>query len=105
MLPTDISRHILPPGLTVPRSTVYASQGSIYAIEASSGALRRDYQIQGVANGSPTVVGEVIYINLNDMDDHAVQALRVVDGAPVWKYESSRTASGQSSWVLSAVVC
>jgi outer membrane protein assembly factor BamB len=87
MLPTDIPKHILPPGLTVSGSTVYASQGSIYAMEASSGALRRNYQIQGVANSRPTVVGDVIYINLNYMDDHTIQALRAADGAPVWRYE------------------
>lgn len=76
---------VLPPSIVVSQQTVYATQGNIHALEASSGLLQQVYHIQGLAY--PTVANDVIYLNKNYESNHTVQALQVSDGLPLWQFE------------------
>ena len=76
---------VLPPSIVLSPTTVYASQGTVYALEASSGTLRQRYQTQGLVY--PTVVNDVIYISVNYLSSHMIQALRVSDGFQLWSHE------------------
>jgi outer membrane protein assembly factor BamB len=83
---------VLPPSISFSRSTVYASQGSVYALEASSGTLRQHYPINGLAY--PTVVNDVLYLNVSRHPDYLIQALRGDDGTPLWSYRVEGRLSG-----------
>ena len=65
---------VLPPHLSFSQSTVYASQGSVYALEASSVPLRQQYATSGLAY--PTVINDVLYLNVSRHPDYLIQALR-----------------------------
>ena len=75
---------VLPPDIVLSPSTVYASQGSVYALEASSGTLGQRYPINGLA--CPTLVNDVLYMNVSHHPDSMIQALHRDDGAPLWSY-------------------
>ena len=75
---------VLPPQVVLSGSTVYASQGSIYALDIRSGTVRQSYSIQGLA--CPTVVDGLLYLNVSRHPDYSVQALRGSDGSPLWSY-------------------
>ncbi len=83
---------VLPPGIVHSQARVYANQGDIYALEASSGTLLQSYSIQGL--GHPTVVNDVLYINVSRHPDYTIQALRSSDGAPLWSYKVEGRLSG-----------
>ncbi len=83
---------VLPPGIVFSQSMVYASQGSVYALEASSGTLRQRYPINGLAY--PTVVNDVLYLNVSRHPDYLIQALRGYDGTPLWSYRVEGRLAG-----------
>lgn len=83
---------VLPPGIVHSQARVYANQGDIYALEASSGTLLQSYSIQGF--GHPTAVNDVLYINVSRHPDYTIQALRSSDGAPLWSYKVEGRLSG-----------
>ena len=83
---------VLPPGIVHSQAMVYANQGDIYALEASSGTLLQSYSIQGL--GHPPVVNDVLYINVSRHPDYTIQALRSSDGAPLWSYKVEGRLSG-----------
>jgi hypothetical protein len=72
---------VLPPSIVFSQSTVYAIEEDVYALEASSGTLRHRYPINGLAY--PTVVNDVLYLNVSRHPDYLIQALRGYDGVPL----------------------
>ncbi len=91
----------LPPDLTLNINTIYAAQGSIYVLEASNGTVRQRYPLSGVT--SPTVVNDMLYINVNNGPEHTIQALRASDGALLWSYRVEDRLAG-SPTVIDAIV-
>jgi outer membrane protein assembly factor BamB len=79
---------VLPPSIVLSATTVYATQGSIYTLEASSGILQQHYQIQGFAYS--TVMDDVIYVNANHLSNHMIRALHVRDGSSLWSFQVER---------------
>lgn len=59
-----------------------SDDGSIYAVNASSGALIWNYSTEGPVQSSPTVVDGVVYIG--GFHSHAVFALNASSGALLW---------------------
>jgi eukaryotic-like serine/threonine-protein kinase len=96
-----VENSVLPPNIVSSPTAVYAAQGAIYALEASNGTLRQTYDVQGVA--SPTVAKDVLYLNVNNLSNNTVQALRVNDGIPLWSYKVEGRPSG-SPTVIDGVV-
>ncbi len=77
---------VLPPQVILSQSTLYASQGNIYALEASSGAIRQSYPIQGLA--FPTIGNDTtLYLNVCRHPDYQIKALRGDDGTLLWSYK------------------
>ena len=72
------TNRYLPPQLQLDGSTLYASQGSIYALEVTSGLIRQSYSISGIA--FPTI--GVVCVGAND---GYVYALRASDGMLMWQ--------------------
>jgi outer membrane protein assembly factor BamB len=64
---------------------VYVGSGddNIYALNASTGALKWAYVTGGDVDSSPTVVGEVVYVG---SDDDNLYALNASTGTPEWTY-------------------
>src|SRR5260370_3044550 len=75
---------VLPPGIVYSQARVYANQGDIYALEASSGTLLQSYSIQGL--GHPTAVNDILYINVSRHPDYTIQPLRSIHGPPLCSY-------------------
>lgn len=83
---------VLPPSIVLSPTTVYAGQGSVYALEASSGTLRQRFPIKGLAYH--TVVNDVLYLNVSRHPDYLIQALRGYDGTPLWSYRVEGSLAG-----------
>jgi outer membrane protein assembly factor BamB len=83
---------VLPPSIVFSQSTVYAIEGDVYALEASSGTLGHRYPINGLAY--PTVVNDVLYLNVSRHPDYLIQALRGYDGTPLWSYRVEGRLAG-----------
>jgi eukaryotic-like serine/threonine-protein kinase len=75
---------ILPPRVVLSGFMVYASQGSIYALDASNGTMLQSYPTNGLAY--PTVVDDILFLNVHCHPDYLIQALRVSDGSLRWSY-------------------
>ncbi|MDQ6660421.1 MAG: PQQ-binding-like beta-propeller repeat protein [Chloroflexota bacterium] len=82
---------VLPPRVVLSGATVYATQGSVYALQADTGVLHQRYQIQGAAY--PTVMENVMYVNVNYLFDHTLQALHLRDGSLLWSYQAEGSLS------------
>jgi len=87
---------VLPPQLVLAQSTVYASQGSIYALDANNGTLRQQYETQGLV--CPAIENDVIYAKVSRHPTYMIQALRVSDGSLLWSYQLEE--GGSSSPVV-----
>lgn len=83
---------VLPPSIVHSPTTVYAAQGDIYALEVNSGILQQHYHIQGLAK--PTIVNDVLYVNVNNLSNNTIQALQGSSGVPLWSYEIEGRPSG-----------
>ena len=93
---------VLPPHVVLSQSMVYASQGSIYALDASSGTVRQSYPTRGLA--FPTVVEDILYLNVSCHPDYLVQALRVSDGSLRWSYRVEGRLSSDAPVIVDGVV-
>jgi outer membrane protein assembly factor BamB len=62
---------------------VGSSDGNLYALDASTGALLWSYTTGGLFRSSPTVAKGVVYVG---SWDHNVYALNASTGAKVWSY-------------------
>lgn len=75
---------VLAPGIFLSRSTLYANQKDIYALNTGTGAVEQSYSVQGLA--CATVVDETIYLNESCPPDYIVRALHASDGSTLWSY-------------------
>jgi outer membrane protein assembly factor BamB len=73
-------KKVLPPGISLSKSTVYAFQKDIYALNLDDGKLRRRYQMQTL--GKSIIVNEMIYTIY--LYDNRVYAFHVLDGRQRW---------------------
>ena len=81
------SQHTpLPPQLAIEGTTIYASQGHISALEASTGTLLRKYTFQGIAD-SFAVSQHMLYVNVLSQEKRIIQAIQADDGALHWSFE------------------
>jgi outer membrane protein assembly factor BamB len=84
-----------------PRSTPAVASGSVFAMDLGGGVYRFDgrtgevvwdYQFPSLAEwGSPLVVGETVYVGL---DDGTIAAIRVASGHVVWQTRLRQGAIG-----------
>lgn len=93
---------VLPPRVVLSQSTVYASQGSIYALDASDGSVRQSYPTGGLAY--PTVVDDILYLNVIAHPDYLVQALNVSDGSLRWSYRVEGRLTSDAPVIVDGVV-
>ncbi|WP_052889306.1 PQQ-binding-like beta-propeller repeat protein [Thermogemmatispora carboxidivorans] len=77
----------LPPQLVLAGSTLYASQGSIYGLDTTTGKVRRQYAVSGTA--ALAFARGTLYLNVNRHPDSSVQALRAHDGSTLWSYQAA----------------
>lgn len=92
---------VLPPRIVLSKATVYATQGDIYALDAKDGTLIQHYQIQGIA--APTVVDDIIYVSVNHLFEHTIQALRIIDGSSIWRFQVEGNLSSVPSVIEDTV--
>lgn len=93
---------VLPPHIVLSQSMVYASQGSIYTLDASSGTVRQSYFTRGLAY--PTVVDDIFYLNVSCHPDYLVQALHVSDGSLRWSYRVEGRLTSDVPVIVDGVV-
>jgi polyvinyl alcohol dehydrogenase (cytochrome) len=76
--------------------------GTVFAIDASTGALRWSRDLGQPANASAAIAGGLVYIPLATTSAPAVAALSLADGAPAWTtvLDSSQGASAYGSPVV-----
>jgi outer membrane protein assembly factor BamB len=79
---------------------VGASDGNVYALNASTGAFVWNYTTGGVVFSSPAVVGGVVYVG---SEDNYVYALNAMTGALVWKYATHDVVDSSPAVVNGAV--
>lgn len=82
-----VTRHTLPPRLAYAAGVVYASQGKLYALDATDGHGIRDYDLHSYL--ALTVVDDVIYTGTTTKDAsgeyaYSYQATSAATGAPIW---------------------
>src|ERR1700738_4610847 len=78
----------LPPILAFSQATIYASQQNIYALDANTGEIRQTYFFDGIT--SPTIMQDVLYINVTSRSHGTIQAIRVSDETVLWSYDIER---------------
>jgi polyvinyl alcohol dehydrogenase (cytochrome) len=76
--------------------------GTVFAIDASTGALRWSRDLGQPANASAAIAGGLVYVPLVTTSAPAVAALSLADGSPVWTtvLDSSEGASAFGSPVV-----
>jgi polyvinyl alcohol dehydrogenase (cytochrome) len=76
--------------------------GTVFAIDASTGALRWSRDLNQPANASAAIAGGLVYVPLATTSAPAVAALSLADGSPVWTtvLDSSEGASAFGSPVV-----
>jgi eukaryotic-like serine/threonine-protein kinase len=77
---------VLPPSVISSSTTIYATQGGIYALDAKSGNLQQNYYVQGSAR--PTLVNDILYISISSLSGDMIQAFNTDDNAPLWSYKT-----------------
>ncbi|WIG58473.1 MAG: hypothetical protein OJF49_001219 [Ktedonobacterales bacterium] len=75
---------VLPPRLALAASTVYAVQGSIFALNAASGAHLRRYDAQTI--DAPAVDADTLYCTGPTMSGTVLVAMQISDGATRWRF-------------------
>ncbi len=88
-----ITRSVLPASVTLVDGVVYAGLGKIYALDAGTGTLVREYPVPSV-HGNHTIAGNVLYVNVNHGMQGWVQALAVSDGHELWRDATGGRPSG-----------
>lgn len=79
---------VLPPRLSLAASTIYAVQGSIFALDAASGGHLRRYDAQTI--DAPAVDADTLYCTVPSMSGSVLVAMRVSDGATRWRFPNER---------------
>lgn len=76
--------------------------GTVFAIDASTGALRWSRDLDQPANASAAIAGGIVYVPLATTSAPAVAALSLADGSPVWStvLDTSEGASAFGSPVV-----
>jgi polyvinyl alcohol dehydrogenase (cytochrome) len=76
--------------------------GSVFAIDASTGALRWSRDLNATANASVAIADGRVYVPLATTSAPAVAALSLADGSPLWTsvHDSSNGASAYGSPVV-----
>jgi polyvinyl alcohol dehydrogenase (cytochrome) len=76
--------------------------GTVFAIDASTGALRWSRDLGQPANASAAIAGGIVYVPLATTSAPAVAALSLSDGSPVWStvLDSSEGASAFGSPIV-----
>ncbi len=93
---------VLPPHLVLSQSMLYASQGNIYALDASSGTVRQSYSTKGLTY--PTVVDDTLYLTVSCHPDYLVQALYVSDGSLRWSSQVAGRLTADAPVIIDGVV-
>ncbi len=75
----------LPPQLVLAGSTLYASQGTIYGLNTTTGKVHRQHAVSGIA--SLACARRTLYLNVSRHPDALVQAVRTGDGSLLWSYQ------------------
>jgi outer membrane protein assembly factor BamB len=88
-----ITRSVLPASVTLVDGVVYAGLGKIYALDAETGTLVREYPVRS-AHGNNSIAGGVLYVNVNHGMQGWVQALQVSDGHELWRDAMEGRPSG-----------
>ena len=79
-----ITRSVLPASVTLVDGVVYAGLGKIYALDAGTGTLLREYPVRS-AHGNHIVAGGVLSVNVTEGMQGWVQAFAVSDGHELWR--------------------
>ena len=69
-----ITHSTLPTSVTFVDGVVYAGLGKIYALDAGTGTLVREYPVRS-ALGNHSIAGGVLYVNVNHGMGGWIQAL------------------------------
>jgi outer membrane protein assembly factor BamB len=83
----QVTKHTLPPRLAYADGVVYASQGRLYALDASDGRIVRDYDLHSSLDFS--VVAGVIYADATAKD---------ANGEYTFSYQATNAACGALRW-------
>jgi outer membrane protein assembly factor BamB len=81
---------IIPPQLVFAQGTLYATQQNIYALDAATGEIRQTYFFDGIT--SPSIMQDVLYINVTSRAHGTIQAIRVSDETVLWSYPIERSS-------------
>ena len=88
-----ITRSVLPASVSLVDGVVYAGLGKIYALDAGTGTLKREYPVRTIL-GNHTIAGGVLSMNVNEGMQRWVQALAVSDGHELWHHATAGRPSG-----------
>jgi outer membrane protein assembly factor BamB len=88
----QVRSSVIPPSVTVGEGQIFACQGDIFALDVADGALRHRYILQGVRQ--VTAYRGQLYVSTNHLHEHTVQALRVDDGAILWRFADEGRIQG-----------
>ena len=88
-----ITRSVLPASVTLVDGVVYAGLGKIYALDAGTGTLVREYPVRS-AHGNHIVAGGVLSVNVTEGMQGWVQAFAVSDGHELWRAATHGRPSG-----------
>src|SRR5215470_6183937 len=88
-----LTRSVLPASVTLVDGVVYAGLGKIYALDAGTGTLLREYPVHS-PHGNHTIAGDVLYVNVNYGMQGWVQALQLSDGHELWRNATEGRPSG-----------
>jgi eukaryotic-like serine/threonine-protein kinase len=88
----QVHSSVLPPSVVVGDSLIYAFQGDVFALDATDGTIQRRYAVRGVAEIA--ISDQTLYVAMNHLHEHMVQALRVDDGTLLWAYAVEAHLSG-----------
>ena len=78
----------IPPKLIFSQKTLYATQQNIYALDTTTGAIRQTYFFEGIT--SPSIMQDILYINVASRAQGTIQAIRVSDETVLWSYPIER---------------
>jgi outer membrane protein assembly factor BamB len=81
----------LPPELVFSQKMLYAAQQNVYALDATTGTIRQTYFFDGIT--SPSILQDILYINVTSRARGTIQAIRVSDQSVLWSYPVERPFS------------
>jgi outer membrane protein assembly factor BamB len=78
------------PELVFAQGMLYAAQKDIYALDANTGEIRQTYFFDGIT--SPSIIQDILYINVTSRASGTIQAIRVSDETVLWSYHIERSS-------------